>query len=45
MKSNEHNNKWHIKGKVRDLDLPPLSPYSVKYAGYGIKQTCPNHAM
>jgi hypothetical protein len=27
-----------IKGKVRDLDLPPLSPYSVKYAGYGIKQ-------
>ena len=27
-----------IKGRVRDLDLPPLSPYSVKYAGYGIKQ-------
>ena len=27
-----------IKGKVRDLDLPPLSPYSVKYAGYGIKR-------
>jgi hypothetical protein len=27
-----------IKGKVRDLDLPPLSPYSIKYAGYGIKQ-------
>ena len=27
-----------IKGKVRDLDLPPLSPYSVKYAGYGIQQ-------
>ena len=23
---------------MRDLDLPPLSPYSVKYAGYGIKQ-------
>ena len=27
-----------IRGKVRDLDLPPLSPYSVKYAGYGIQQ-------
>ncbi|MGC1172919.1 DUF748 domain-containing protein [Polaromonas sp.] len=25
-----------IKGKVRDLELPPLSPYSVKYSGYGI---------
>lgn len=25
-----------IQGKVRDLELPPLSPYSVKYAGYGI---------
>ena len=25
-----------IKGLVRDLELPPLSPYSVKYAGYGI---------
>jgi Domain of Unknown Function (DUF748) len=25
-----------ITGKVRDLELPPLSPYSVKYAGYGI---------
>ncbi len=25
-----------IKGRVRDLELPPLSPYSVKYAGYGI---------
>ena len=23
---------------MRDLDLPPLSPYSVKYAGFGIKQ-------
>ncbi|HAL40340.1 MAG TPA: hypothetical protein DCP03_20470, partial [Polaromonas sp.] len=27
-----------IKGKVRDLELPPLSPYAVKYAGYGIKR-------
>lgn len=25
-----------IKGEVRDLELPPLSPYAVKYAGYGI---------
>jgi hypothetical protein len=25
-----------IQGKVRDLELPPLSPYAVKYAGYGI---------
>lgn len=25
-----------IQGKVRDLELPPLSPYSAKYAGYGI---------
>lgn len=25
-----------ITGKVRDLELPPLSPYAVKYAGYGI---------
>jgi hypothetical protein len=27
-----------ITGKVRDLELPPLSPYAVKYAGYGIKR-------
>ncbi|MCB2033731.1 MAG: DUF748 domain-containing protein, partial [Ottowia sp.] len=27
-----------IEGKVRDLDLPPLSPYSVKYAGHGIER-------
>ena len=27
-----------IKGKVRDLELPPLSPYAVKYAGYGISR-------
>jgi uncharacterized protein involved in outer membrane biogenesis len=27
-----------IKGVVRDLELPPLSPYSVKYAGYGIER-------
>ena len=27
-----------ISGKVRDLELPPLSPYSVKYSGYGINR-------
>jgi hypothetical protein len=27
-----------IQGKVRDLDLPPLTAYSVKYAGYGIER-------
>lgn len=27
-----------IRGKVRELDLPPLSPYSVKYAGHGIER-------
>lgn len=27
-----------VKGKVRDLELPPLSPYSVKYSGYGIER-------
>lgn len=27
-----------IRGKVDDLELPPLSPYSVKYAGHGIEQ-------
>ncbi|HSV51202.1 MAG TPA: DUF748 domain-containing protein [Burkholderiaceae bacterium] len=27
-----------IKGKVRDLELPPLSPYAVKYAGHGIER-------
>jgi len=27
-----------ITGKVRDLDLPPLSPYAIKYAGYGIQR-------
>ncbi|MCE9659002.1 MAG: DUF748 domain-containing protein [Burkholderiales bacterium] len=25
-----------IKAKVRDLELPPLSPYAIKYSGYGI---------
>jgi hypothetical protein len=25
-----------IQGRVRGLELPPLSPYAVKYAGYGI---------
>src|SRR4029079_6911446 len=24
--------------KARDVDLPPLTPYSVKYAGYGIEK-------
>jgi len=27
-----------IAGKMRDLELPPLSPYSVKYAGHGIER-------
>ncbi len=27
-----------IKGKVRDLELAPLSTYAVKYAGYGIER-------
>lgn len=27
-----------IRGQVQDLDLPPLSPYTVKYAGYGIER-------
>lgn len=27
-----------IQGKVSDLELPPLSPYSVKYAGHGIER-------
>ncbi|MBA3595581.1 MAG: DUF748 domain-containing protein [Polaromonas sp.] len=27
-----------IQGKVRDLELPPLSPYAVKYSGYGISR-------
>ena len=27
-----------IKGRVRDLDLPPLTAYAVKYAGYGIER-------
>ncbi|TXI19122.1 MAG: DUF748 domain-containing protein, partial [Ottowia sp.] len=27
-----------IKGVVRDLELPPLSPYAVKYAGHGIER-------
>ncbi|MFT4267924.1 MAG: DUF748 domain-containing protein, partial [Xenophilus sp.] len=27
-----------ITAKMRDLDLPPLSPYSVRYAGHGIER-------
>ncbi len=27
-----------IRAKARDVDLPPLTPYSVKYAGYGIEK-------
>ncbi|MFZ2328001.1 MAG: DUF748 domain-containing protein, partial [Rhodoferax sp.] len=27
-----------ITGRVRDLDLPPLTAYSIKYAGYGIER-------
>ena len=28
----------NIRGKVRDLELPPLSPYTIKYAGHGIER-------
>jgi uncharacterized protein involved in outer membrane biogenesis len=27
-----------ISAKARDVDLPPLSPYAIKYAGYGIEK-------
>ncbi len=27
-----------IKGRVRNLELPPLSPYTVEYAGHGIER-------
>jgi len=27
-----------VTGKVRDLELPPLSPYTVKYVGHGIER-------
>jgi uncharacterized protein involved in outer membrane biogenesis/outer membrane protein OmpA-like peptidoglycan-associated protein len=27
-----------VTGKATDIDLPPLTPYSVKYAGYGIQK-------
>lgn len=27
-----------VRGRVRNLELPPLSPYTVKYAGYGIER-------
>jgi uncharacterized protein involved in outer membrane biogenesis len=27
-----------IRGRVRDLELPPLSAYAIKYAGYGIER-------
>ena len=27
-----------ITGRVRDLELPPLSPYAIKYAGHGIER-------
>jgi hypothetical protein len=27
-----------LKARVRDLELPPLSPYAVRYAGYGIER-------
>ena len=29
---------FRISGKARDIELPPLSPYSAKYAGYGISR-------
>ncbi|MDD2711456.1 MAG: DUF748 domain-containing protein [Simplicispira sp.] len=27
-----------IEGHMRDLELPPLSPYTIKYAGHGIER-------
>jgi hypothetical protein len=27
-----------IKASAKDIELPPMSPYSVKYAGYGIER-------
>ena len=27
-----------IRGQMRDLELPPLTPYSIKYAGHGIER-------
>lgn len=27
-----------IQGRMRDLELPPLTPYSVKYSGHGIER-------
>jgi len=27
-----------LHAKVRDLELPPLSPYAIKYSGYGIER-------
>ena len=27
-----------LHAKVRELELPPLSPYAIKYAGYGIER-------
>lgn len=27
-----------IQGHVRDLELPPLSPYTIKYAGHGVER-------
>jgi len=27
-----------IQGHMRDLELPPLTPYSIKYAGHGIER-------
>lgn len=29
---------FDIKGRMRDLELSPLSPYAVKYAGHGIER-------
>lgn len=27
-----------VQGRMRDLELPPLSPYTIKYAGHGIER-------
>lgn len=32
------NAQLDIQGRMRDLELPPLSPYSIKYAGHGIEK-------
>ena len=33
-----HPQGHDLKAKVRDLELSPLSPYAIKYSGYGIER-------